>query len=262
MHTSPFPLRLTLLVVDNDALYCRIVSAMLARRGHVIRTAYSGSDAVAELVRGGVDVVVARVSMPGMGGAAIAAAIRGSETAAVDATIPLIGLAGVVEDSGVVAACLNAGMDAVVDRPVRIAQLLDAVREAMLRRGRPVWAERLEDAAHPMESTLRSAAEVQAEFGLEAADLETLYAMLRNSLPDEVTRLSLAVEQGRLDDAAGLAHSLAGSALGIVTEGLALLAREVEHAARYGDAEEAVRLCTELVPQVRQLCDRLQMPPR
>jgi DNA-binding NtrC family response regulator len=58
----------TILVIDDDPTQRRLMQAVLERQGHHAETAESGEDGLARLKRGGVDVVLLDLVMPGMDG--------------------------------------------------------------------------------------------------------------------------------------------------------------------------------------------------
>jgi len=244
------PLRI--LVADSNPLGCKFICAMLRRRGHHAAGVQDGAAAVAELLRHPYDALVTDLALPGVEGAQLAQAVRTSTAPGLDPQMPVLGLAAGDADEDR-QRCMLAGMDGYLVKPVGARELLRALHEALLRRGRDKRAGLPSEAARMMGATLRPVALVEEDFGLETEDVRALYEVLCASLPEELAALSDAAAQGDMERVAGLAHALAGSVLDIVAEGPTLLAREMEYAARNGDADEVVALCAELEPQVRLL---------
>ncbi|GFM36146.1 response regulator [Desulfovibrio psychrotolerans] len=244
------PLRI--LVADSNPLGCKFICAMLSRRGHHAAGVQDGAAAVAELLRHPYDALVTELALPGVDGAQLAQAVRTSTAPNLDPQMPVLALAArdAEEDRQ---RCVQSGMDGYLVKPAGARELLRALYEALLGYGRDARAKHPAEAARMMGAALRPVPMVEEDFGLETEDVRTLYAVLCGSLPDELATLRDAVAQGDLERVAGLAHALAGSVLDIVAEGPTLLAREMEYAARNGDAEEVVDLCAELEPQVRLL---------
>lgn len=257
MTLPDMPLRaLHILVADGSLLNRKMLSAMLERRGHHVCAVPDGHDVLQELLRDRFDVVVLDTGMTGMDGVQTVHAIRASVTDRVDASIPVVALASLHAEEDR-ARYVQAGMDAVLPRPVRINALLRTVHDVMAAKGRDAVARAGEPPAQPKQGALRPFGIVRDEYGLEADDINALYALMRDTLPREYAALRVAVREGWLAEAADMAHSLAGSSLDILVDGPALLAREIEHAARNGDAAEARALCDELEPQILHVLGQL-----
>lgn len=111
----------TILVADDDT-YSRIVAkSYLERCGARVVEAESGTGVLARLEAGGtIDAIVMDMNMPGMGGVETAAWIR----ARVDVygEMPIVALTG-QSDMEAVRACLAAGMNEVMTKPVRVGAL-------------------------------------------------------------------------------------------------------------------------------------------
>ena len=134
------PLRI--LLADDLEANRALVSTYLARAGHRVEAVEDGHGALEKAREGGFDLLLLDVRMPGMDGLQAAAAIRSLEGAA--GRVPILALtAGVLPDE--VGACIAAGMDGHVAKPVDRAALLAAVRQAArAENGRPAPAPVLE----------------------------------------------------------------------------------------------------------------------
>lgn len=64
----PDPDRLRILVVDDEEEILELLGEYLKARGHEVRTAYDGRDAIDLIRQGSLDVVITDLMMPGMGG--------------------------------------------------------------------------------------------------------------------------------------------------------------------------------------------------
>ncbi len=116
---------LDVLVVEDNATNQKVVSHVLAQRGHRVTTAATGPEAVHAAASRAFDVILMDVQMPGMDGFEATAAIRAHERAAGTFT-PIVALTAhtTVSDRD---RCLAAGMNAFVSKPVRPATLLAAI---------------------------------------------------------------------------------------------------------------------------------------
>jgi CheY-like chemotaxis protein len=258
MPLSASPLRaLKILVADNSLLNRRILAAMLERRGHSVQLVADSRELLSELLHNVYDVLVMDVTMPHMDGVEVTEAIRSSVTDRVDASIPVIALADAGSESDR-DRFIKAGIDGLLIKPVRITTLLQTVRDVMEHKGRQVAPRSESEIARQKDGRLRELDFIFSEFGLDRDDVFSLYALVKESLPREFSALKVAAEEGWLGEVADVAHSLAGSALDIISEGPALVAREIEHAARNGDLQEVRLLYAEMEPQIFRVYAELE----
>jgi CheY-like chemotaxis protein len=112
-------------VEDNP--YGRIVlKAMLGELGHRVTFAGSGEAAIEAVSRGGHDVVLMDLALPGIDG--IEAARRIRALPAPQGRIPIIAVSGRDEAKDDAAAARAAGIDAYLRKPATPAELNDALR--------------------------------------------------------------------------------------------------------------------------------------
>jgi CheY-like chemotaxis protein len=144
LHLQPWPATrvlfsepLTTILIVEDNMVCReVVVRLLRKLGYpdaCVFTANDGSEALAFLERKTVDVVLLDVMMPVMNGLQAARQIRISSAAGNTTSPYLIGLtAAATEESKI--ACIEAGMDSFLTKPVRAAELAKVLDEANDRR--------------------------------------------------------------------------------------------------------------------------------
>jgi len=109
----------------EDNPYARVVlNTIMVGLGHRVDFAGTGESAVAAVDRGGYDLVLMDVTLPGMDGLAATRAIRALRGAA--AQVPLIGISGRTGTADKEAA-MTAGMTAFLAKPVSPAALAQAV---------------------------------------------------------------------------------------------------------------------------------------
>ncbi len=118
------------LLVDDDAVNTMIATQMLETANIVVHTAASGVDALNQLTRGGFDLVLMDWRMPDMDGLEATRRLRAGEAGEHARHLPVIGLTAnaYAEDR---AACLAAGMDEVLVKPVGRVRLLQTVQQAL-----------------------------------------------------------------------------------------------------------------------------------
>jgi PAS domain S-box-containing protein len=106
----------TVLVVEDDDVHRELVAAFVVGRGHRVITARNGREALTELSRHKVDVVLMDLQMPQLDGIAAAATIREWEKTS-GGYLPIVGMtaAAMPDDQE---RCKAAGMDRFVTKPV------------------------------------------------------------------------------------------------------------------------------------------------
>jgi len=115
----------------EDNPYARVVlNTILVELGHRVDFAGTGESAVAAVDRGGYDLLLMDVTLPGMDGLAATRAIRALRGAA--AAVPVIGISGRSEARDEQAA-IAAGMNAFLAKPVSPAALAQAVAKIATR---------------------------------------------------------------------------------------------------------------------------------
>ena len=116
-----------LVAEDNDINFA-VLEAYLTRAGHPVERALDGAQAVAAAP--GCDIVLMDVEMPGMDGLEATRRIRAAEDARGAEPVPVLALtAHALPEYR--ERCLEAGCTGYLAKPVRMAALLDAIREAL-----------------------------------------------------------------------------------------------------------------------------------
>ncbi|MDD2337896.1 MAG: response regulator [Geobacteraceae bacterium] len=130
-HTLRETLRpLTILLAEDNAVNRRIAVGMLSKRGHIVVAVENGKEALAQMAEQGekpFDLVLMDVQMPEMDGIEATARIRETEKET-GGHIPIIALTAHAM-KGDREACLKAGMDGYVSKPLKTDELLAAMEQ-------------------------------------------------------------------------------------------------------------------------------------
>jgi signal transduction histidine kinase/DNA-binding NarL/FixJ family response regulator len=215
---TPAPTKpLHILLAEDNPTNRLVALRLLERLGHQADAAGNGAEAIALLARTHYDVVLMDVMMPEMDGLTATRHIRTTEPPG--ARIAIVGLtAGSGADS--LAACIEAGMDAVTTKPVTLARLRAAIAE-----GTGSATSRL--TAPSVEITTSRLSELADILGHEAvAEIVQTFA--------EDTRTNLAAmhqaaEQGDGSLIHRAVHSVAGAARNVGADALAIRASALEN---------------------------------
>lgn len=121
---------MNILIVDDDPVLQELLCSFFASRGHCVRRASNGVEALAMVETAlKLDVVLLDVLMPGLSGNQFIKAVRGGGD-----TIPIVVLSGYRNE---LEAHLVDQVDAVVDKPPSMDNLLKVVESAVSRSASP-----------------------------------------------------------------------------------------------------------------------------
>ena len=223
---------LKILVVEDVALNREVASGLLQRDGHQVWLAEEGQQGLAECAGQRFDLILLDVHLPGISGDELCRQIR-SGTGPNRAT-RIFALTASVQPA-LVRGYLDAGMDGILAKPLKLAEL-----RAALAGQTPLAEPAAQDGAMdwPLLQTHRTLLGEQKVQGLLAA--------LRTSIIQHRGALAEAIEAEDCTEVAHLAHRLAGSSDSLGFSALAQVLRVLEDAA-LGNAESALR---DLAPQV------------
>jgi two-component system, sensor histidine kinase and response regulator len=231
------PLRI--LLAEDNAFNAQLMEQLLVRRGHRVRIAQDGREALALAGGGDFDLLLLDVHMPELDGFQVIRGIRERERGT-GRHLPVIALTARSrrEDRE---RCLAAGMDDFLTKPVRMPELLAAL-ERIVRPVRP---------PAPTESVLTPSALLTASENDEEL-LRKLCGWFRERAPEH--RAALAAARASRDGSAlrEAAHKLA-SMLAVFSTPAGELASAVEDAATAGELAAA----SELAARVESAVDAL-----
>ncbi|MCZ8235695.1 MAG: response regulator [Inhella sp.] len=231
-HQQPF-LNSRVLVVDDNAVNQRVVSAMLQRFGCSVEVAGNGQEACGMVELLPFDLVLMDCQMPEMDGYEATRTIRAREADAPSPRhLPIIALTADAME-GNAERCRNAGMDDFLSKPIFPEALYDKLAQRLPRGPR--------DGDNPAPPTADAPAsdapaqETSDDFetvrGYLRDEFDTLAQMYLDEAGDKLERLALAVRDEDFDSARSIAHNVKGSSMSIGALTLGALLGEMEQAA-------------------------------
>ncbi len=236
---------LRLLLAEDNPVNRAVARHMLERLGHRVAVAGNGREALAAIERESFDAVLMDVQMPEMDGFAATAEIRRAEEAGGRPRLPILALTAHAM-RGDRERCLAAGMDGYVSKPVRSAELAEALRSVLA--GRPQVLDR---------------AALRAQTGDDPELVAQMVDIFAGQAPELLARLQAALAAADAAELRAAAHALKGSALNFGAQRLAGAALQLERMGADGRMEGAARalecLRVELdsvQARLRQLCEQ------
>ncbi|WGV19793.1 ATP-binding protein [Pseudomonas putida] len=230
---APSPLAsLDILVVEDVALNREVAGGLLLRDGHRVSFAEDAGQALQACAQRRFDLILLDVHLPGMSGVELCRQLRA--TPGPNRHSRVLALTAGVQP-GQVPGYLDAGMQGVLAKPLRLENLRQALAEAAA----PTEVAGVDGAMDwSLLDTHRSL--------LGEQKLQGLLKVLRQSLEQHATALAEALAAQDFTEVLHLAHRLAGSCDSLGFSGLAELLRRLEDAARQHD-EQALKALGELL---------------
>jgi CheY-like chemotaxis protein len=234
---APEATPLRVLVAEDNEFNAQLLEQLLVRRGHRVRLAGNGREALALAAEGGFDLLLLDVHMPELDGFQVARAVRERERAA-GGRLPIIALTARSrqEDRE---RCLAAGMDDFLAKPVQAADLWAAMDRVVV-------------VGAPAGPGLLDPRVLLATCGGDAAILEKLCQTFRARLPDHLEAVRDALEGRDAPRLREAAHKLCGT-LAAFSTAAGGVASELEDLAEQGRLEEARTLVGQLQTMAEEL---------
>jgi PAS domain S-box-containing protein len=257
------PLRI--LAAEDNEFNAQLLEQLLGRRGHQVRVANNGREALALAETGAFELLLLDVHMPELDGFQVVRAVRERERTT-EGHLPIIALTARArqEDRE---RCLAAGMDDFLSKPIQAADLWAAIDRVTRRdEGRRMRDEGktgpgLSSSLIPHLSSLLDPRVLLAACGGNAAILEKICQTFEARLPDHLKAVQDALRERDAPRLREAAHKLAGmvAALSTVAGGVA---SELEDHAAQGQIEEAQPLVAQLetmAPKLIRLAGELSL---
>ena len=243
---------LRILLVEDNRINRTVAERMIDKLGHKVKTAENGQIALDMLeTEDPFDVILMDRHMPVMDGIEATRHIRSFE--GVEGTIPIIAVTAAVTEREV-KACLEAGMNDVVTKPIDPRLLEDALRRvAAPGQDDQGWEANLGAIPQADEPPVLDRGVIDAlntEYGGDTA--AELVAMFRDLAPAALAGFQAAVEADDLDQMMHHSHDLKSSAANVGLMRLSRLCLEIEKASDSGQGELAREMGQQLPAAIDQ----------
>ncbi|UBM27610.1 response regulator [Pseudomonas sp. p1(2021b)] len=235
---------LDILVVEDVPLNREVAGGLLTRDGHQVSFAEDAAQALAMCARHRFDLILLDVHLPGMSGVELCRQLRA--TAGPNRDTRILALTAGVQPAQV-PGYLDAGMQGVLAKPLRLDSLRQALAEAAPTMPAKAPEQSVDWALLQTHRTLLGEQKVQG-----------LLVGLRQAIEQHQAALAQALQARDCTEVVHLAHRLAGSSDSLGFRGLAAVLRRLEDAASADDLAALEGLGDPLAEQFAAAHDTLE----
>jgi signal transduction histidine kinase/CheY-like chemotaxis protein/HPt (histidine-containing phosphotransfer) domain-containing protein len=230
------------LVVDDHATNREVLTRQLARAGFACETAADGEEGLRRWESGAYALVLTDIHMPKLDGYQLTAEIRKAERRMQRPRTPVIAITANVS-KGEPERCIALGMDGFLGKPLRIAQLSEALRRWLPHVVFPAAGESAGDAARPVQPvddalfTPESPVNVAVLREIAGDDAKLAHNLLNDFLAaarKDHAALVAALDAANLPEAIRQAHRIKGAAALVGARDVLAAATAAEAAGRAG----------------------------
>ncbi len=225
---------LKILLTEDNRVNQRVASALLGKMGHHVEIAANGLEAVAKVLAEPYDLVLMDMQMPEMDGIDAARAIRKAGGRA--AAVPIIAVTANVFSSER-DACLAAGMNGFVSKPIDRHKLFNAIKPWDIA-GATERPETAEPAADVLDRGLMK--DLMEELGEDG--LRELFVIFWGDAANLVAELEAAIRSHNPDQASRTLHTLKGAAANLGLVAVASACERARSLAVEGKMQELIAL--------------------
>jgi two-component system, sensor histidine kinase and response regulator len=245
------PLRI--LLAEDNVVNQRLTALLLEKRGHQVTVASNGNHAVAAVERGEFDVVLMDVQMPELNGLEATKVIRMKERGTGQHLHIIAMTAHAMK--GDRDACITAGMDGYLSKPIRASDLFEAIERLLIEKDQtPV----VRPAPGPGGPVFDEAA-ILARLDGDQQLLSELITTFLDECPGLMAAVRRATAQNNAAQVAQTAHALKGAICNLTDKAAFQAAVELETLARVEDLRHADRVLQKLELETGRLVAALIM---
>lgn len=233
-----------------------VLKMHLGNAGHTLDIAEDGKQAVVMCEENCYDLILMDVQMPEMDGLDATRCIRSGNSPCRD--IPILGLTAGAEGS-IRQACLEAGMNDVITKPVRCKPLLNVINKWLSpssedsRPGGDANLSNTEGVTKQTDAAPLDLEEAVREFGGNRELVNTVIGKFLDKAESQIQLLKEALEKQDSETLRKEAHKIRGGASNLTAMQLAMAAERLEKLARSGKLDEAAEQLAELEKEFNRL---------
>jgi PAS domain S-box-containing protein len=237
-HTPPMGRGLSILLVEDNPFNQQVGMIKLQRAGHQVEVASCGKEALAAVEARNFDLVLMDMQMPDMDGAEVTAVIRHGEERS-GRHLPIIAMTA-HSTQEMRTRCIDAGMDRFVSKPIKDAELWQAIREVV-----PAACPREGGMGNSPNAVADECETVLARVGNNRNSLMELLEVFRSDSNQLIPALREAIRAEDGNKLSSFAHTLKGMVAFFEAAEAVQAARTLEdlgHRKHFDGAEQSVAI--------------------
>jgi PAS domain S-box-containing protein len=247
--------RIRILVAEDNVVNQKIALRILEKLGYRADAVANGVEAVKALEMVPYDLVLMDVQMPEMDGLEATRAIRDETSAVRNHKIPVIAMTARAM-KGDREACLKAGMDGYIAKPVKPKDLLEAVEKYAAGSREPL--PRNASAPTPRDANVFDKEDLLGRLGGDEDFCREIMDMFLRDIPVQLERLKRALEKKDSGELERLAHSLKGAAANLSAARTYESAARLEAMGREKAFKEAAGMLAQLEQELARVHESLR----
>lgn len=241
--TSPYQRKFSVLLAEDIEENATLIRIRLEQQGHTVVHVWNGQEAIKLFENNDFDLILMDIHMPRMDGMEACRQIRKMEgNSVVETGIPILALtASVMKEEQ--QQCLDAGMDGIVEKPIRFGTLFSAMDAVVLKNRNGIQGAKKGDAKRGMRfSPKEEPAGIDLQLAIKTwQDRGEYYKALTgftSKFGNVCREIELALEYD-LKKAAALTHSLKGVAGNLYLKEVVKAVEKVDRDVVRGKTEDA-----------------------
>lgn len=235
-RSAPAPAHI--LVAEDDLVVQLVVRQILTKGGHTVDLVTDGQEALIALESKYYDLVLMDCLMPRVDGFEATRRIRQAGSRQMQSKIPILAMTSLTDRKDRLR-CLEAGMDAIVNKPLDPQSLLRVIQQFLGRAKSDMAQESCDE-------------ETETPFWEE--DLfESVIEEFQLEVPRVINDLQEALDEGNAARLRHLSHRLRGATDILHASRLSSMSQSLERAAKNGEMEVVTQLVSSLIEELQKL---------
>ncbi len=196
-----------ILVAEDHPVNRRVAVSVLEKAGFTVKAVADGSEAIAILSRENFDLVLMDMMMPVMDGITATKLIRDSKAECINISIPILAMTANVMPCDI-DACLSAGMNDYISKPVKPADLVEKIMQWLKQNNHVAETSHSDSSSSEKRQLVFDEAELLERTMGDSELAREIFEMFMKEYPLLIEKIKESIDSGLLDDAIRHVHNM------------------------------------------------------